>query len=237
MVAREPTKTARLFEKLNQREDFTPITPFASNLDRLGPHMARATRLAKKTRWGKKTPIVVALRKHVPTFFPSQFRKSELKHITFDFIPKEKDLIHYSNADRWRSSVRGSAGHLTLSISGKHAVITEIQGHAATDLTDDLKPLPKEVRENNKKWQEVLIHSAIEYCEQNGLNLWILHETEYKKAGEEGKKAETYDSNGRKVNIPAFYWPFRKKFALTEQPTVDPVFGKHQAFPVYLHEK
>lgn len=219
------TALARAFAR------FAPA-PFASS-EANGEFKERADAIAVNLseRKGKNLRrIVVSVTPRRPNLLPSEFRINGIEHYTFDFFPKQDHLKDYEDSDYWKQSIVGAVGHLVVSVSGKNAVITQIQGNA--------KPADGEVKAKGKKpeigesvrmeyagWQEALIEAARQFCREKGLKLWILKETVYREAN------SSYSAQA--ADLPSKYAPLRKKFALTKTPATDPVFERYQAYPIH----
>ncbi|HLD62362.1 MAG TPA: hypothetical protein VI875_00680 [Candidatus Norongarragalinales archaeon] len=218
-----------VFEILNTRtnayyqtEAAVKLEPFATSYEQRGTLKTRASRILRALGANSLPHIFVSMFKGDPTHLPDVF-SGRFERRVFDFIPKLEHITKYEKADKCKQSVLGSVGHLALEHDEKNAVIVQLQGSANFHEGDE--PVDKDTRDQYLRWQEALIESAKLYCKENGLTLWMLHEKEY-----------DHQYGPAKINIPAKYWPFRKKYALHAEPVTDPLYRKFKAFKIFEPE-
>ncbi|PIT85445.1 hypothetical protein COU36_03210 [Candidatus Micrarchaeota archaeon CG10_big_fil_rev_8_21_14_0_10_59_7] len=125
---------------------------------------------------GKIPPHFGMIVKHsiTPKHLPDEFRTGTT--VTFDFIPHSSDVRRTGVADYWQQTLWGSLAHLSLSVQGGDAFLTQLQGNIAGDMSPT-SPLvhPSKMHEEYSNNMAALLAAAGEYCAAQGLKLHILH--------------------------------------------------------------
>jgi hypothetical protein len=207
------------------RSDFPVPRPFASVFG-TGKLRERADALLERTGF-KGRGLVVSVTGRPPSMRPPAFDPALLpgaRELTFDLFPHESHLGYYAVSDNLHQTIVGTVGHLSLVIWRGHAVITQIQGNASSEVI----PVEDSIRSQYSGWKDVLIEAAKEYCREKGLTLWLLHKRDY-----EAENLRVIADLAEVPGIKAKYASLSRKHGRGKKAETEPVFQKFEGYKIF----